>query len=79
MAQDSLGRDRPKDAISRYTLVSVRLSTAILAAMRDASCRASPSLTEDRRDVAPPIEAPQPDLTAGHETEEEDQRRVLGR
>jgi hypothetical protein len=28
--------------------------------------------------VAPPIEAPEPDLAAGHEAEEENERRVLG-
>ena len=46
--------------------------------MRDASCDASPSRAEHPRDVAPSIEAPQSDLSAGHEAEEEDQRRVLG-
>lgn len=35
-------------------------------------------MTEHGSDVAPPIEAPQPDLAAGDEAEEEDQRRVLG-
>ena len=40
--------------------------------MRDASCRASPSLTEHRRDVAPPVEAPQPDLPADDKAEEQD-------
>jgi hypothetical protein len=52
-------------------------SNAILAPIRDASCRASPSLTEHRRDVALPIEASQPDPAARHEAEEEDQCRVL--
>jgi hypothetical protein len=44
----------------------------------DASCCASSSLSEQRRDVAPSIEAPQPDLAAGHEAEEEHQRGVRG-
>lgn len=46
--------------------------------MRDASCRTSPSVTEHRRDVAPPVDAPQADLPPGHEAKEKDERRVLG-
>jgi len=46
--------------------------------MRDASCGPA-TFAQDRRDVAPSIEAPQPDLAAGDQTEQEDQRRVLGR
>ena len=38
----------------------------------------SPALTEHGPNVAPPIEAPQPDLAAGDEAEQENQRRVLG-
>lgn len=47
--------------------------------MRDASCGRLATPAEHRRDVAPSIDTPQPDLAAGHETEEQDQRRVLGR
>jgi hypothetical protein len=46
--------------------------------VRDASCRTLLSPTEHCRDVPPPIETPQADLAAGHEAEEEHQRRVLG-
>ena len=48
-------------------------------AARDASCRDQRALTQHDRDFPPTIDAPQPDLSAGHETEQQDQRRILGR
>ena len=51
---------------------------AILAPVRDASCRRPSVLSEDGRDLAPSVEAPQTDLAAGYKAEQEDQRRVLG-
>jgi len=77
MVQRTSERDCQKDAILEHPLVWVRPSNGILAPMRDASC-CSPPLPEHRWDVTPPIDAPQPDLAASHEAEEEDQRRVLG-
>jgi hypothetical protein len=79
IAQDSSGSGRQEDTISGDTRVSVDGWNAILTPTRDASCRRSPALAQHGRDLAPAVEAPQPDLATGHEAEEEDQRRVLGR
>jgi addiction module HigA family antidote len=79
MDYHSLARERRKGPILGNAQIGIGPSNAILAPMRDASCRASPSLTEHRRDMAPPIQAPQPDLASGHETEEEHERPGIGR
>src|SRR5262245_39025241 len=79
MVQHSSGLDCQIDAISADILVSMRPSNAVLVPTRDASCGRPASLTQHHRNVAPPVEAPQPNLAAGHEAEEEDERGVLGR
>jgi hypothetical protein len=55
----------------------MRRSNAFLEPMRDASCSGPAALPQDRRDLAPAIEAAQADLPADHEAEEQDQRGVL--
>ena len=59
-----------------HTRVWVRESNAILEPLRDASCCRTPAWTEYGRDLAPAIQAPQANLPAGHEAEEQHERRV---
>src|SRR4029450_2588431 len=59
MVQHSSEAHSPEDAISVDTLVSMRPSHAILEPMRDASCGGPAALAQDRRDLAPAIEAAQ--------------------
>jgi hypothetical protein len=79
MPEHSSSANLDEGPISGRPKVWVGPLDAIRKAKRDPSRRWLAALARHRRELAPPIDAPQADLAAHHEAEEEEQRRVLAR
>ena len=79
MSHRSADLDRVKRVVLETAQIWVDPSNTLLRQMRDASSGRLAAGSQQGGDLARPVEAPQPNLAAGHEAKQEDQRCALGR